>query len=295
MLENTIIIDYHEDNGAEICEKFNILVQNNETGFTLLANYKSEIIGIISLSEFSKKQSDITYFSVIPVFRGKGIGSLLVKKAINVCKQKNIKQISIKCDDKHKNIVLINNFLTKNGLRELQYDYSCYRFRREDFYKSFVREFTNKGFESFYNKKYSIISLKETDRCNLKFIQKELQNKISDFVLNLEEDKRIIPEISLSLFFRNKVIACIVFGYVSDSEISVLATFVKEEYRKNELAFKLWAYAHLKAEELKITEKIKWISFGFSKNKKELLTLYHRLFRSYLHEEFDCFTSITEI
>ena len=85
----------HEEQEGHLVSKKSEFKTNAETGYSLVAEENNKIIGFLLALETLPFRGSlfIRYIAVDPLFQGKGVGSLLYKRLIEKCKEKNIYNI----------------------------------------------------------------------------------------------------------------------------------------------------------------------------------------------------------
>lgn len=239
------------------------------------AYWLDDIIGIITVYNYEPKQCVISEWIVLPLFRGHGVGQLLLATAEHLCREKSNETLRLNCYDNMSSYDTITFLLGASGWRELTIDHNYYRIKISDFHRSFFCRHniinkinTNNG---IYIKNYSQITQKDWS------IVKNYIEHIPQVLRPIQDSHNLLEDLTLFFFDNDKLIGWLTSTMHSTEEVCVENIYVDVEWRKSGLGITMMGelYDRLKTSK---KEKIRYVSFFTDNNDIPVKRLYNLLF-----------------
>ncbi len=257
---------------------------------SFFAYIDQEPIGCLLLNSLDNKGFFIITLMVIPMFRGEGIGSILLNKAFDFCKKINKSSLSLSCNTLNHDVKRFNKFLLQNQWEPIQYKYTKYKVKVDAFQKSFIDKFFYRD-TSIKFEKCEILYLNQLTDLQIEEVRQTAISK-DNFDLKIKERlKFMAKELSVFVVVDNVFIAWSIVQRERGKEMSLLHTYVDKSYRATGIGLKLWYLIFKKATSIQEYASISFISFIFDKRHSKLLKLYNMIFDNKIHSNIDYYFS----
>lgn len=264
----------NENDIPEIVKTFNLNIALKDNIIIRGAFYQGSLIGLICVAEYSN-HFELLGFIILPLFRGRGIGSSLFDLVISEISDTNFgKPITADYNSNQCDISRINNFLIKK-----KWKYRLQYFEIEVKIKNLPNFMTQNDMSKIkriiYSHNIDIHSMESLSDVSRKEIAAECASA-DEYLSPFYDEDHSNPV--MSFCYKKNDILCgwIVANRVINKSLNVKSIYIKKEFRDYKL-FRL-ILSHFHNSVITDMPELQHYSFSYDSNDFKLSNLYRRIF-----------------
>lgn len=258
------------------CEEYGISRDFPERdGLTIIgAFWANELVGVISVHNYTPGKCNLLKLSVAPMFRHHGVGKTLMREAEFFCKGIDCKLMRCETDDDMSGFDFVMKILAKSGWNNMGIKYNYFRIKLSDTLNTFIGRHSEDPdsvhIPCLSIRSFSLVSAEERQSV-------ERYSSPPESLLPLWDRHDVISDLSMALLTGERVIGWVSVTGRAEEEICVENIFVSDEYRENGYGLILLEILYWKI--LSIPDsKLKYVSYYTDNEDTSIKKMYRLLF-----------------
>lgn len=240
-------------------------------GLTIIgAFWENEMIGVISVHNYTPGKCNLLKLTVAPMFRHHGVGKTLMREAELFCKDIDCKLMRCETDDDMSGFHFVMKILSEHRWNNLGIKYYYTRIRISNTCDTFIYKHSKDPY-SVHIPGLSIRRFSQVSTAERQSV--EWYPSLPESLRPIWDRHDVISDLSMALLTGERVIGWVSVTARTEEEICVENIYVSEEYRKN--AYGLILYEVLYWKILSYPDpKLQYLSYYTDNEDKYIKKLY---------------------